>query len=118
MQTFLITVACATVFQFLPDVRVKWRDVWLGAFVTAALFVVGKYAIGLYLAHQSVESTYGAAGSLVVILLDLLLGANLLLGAEFAQVYARRHGRAIVPEPYAVAAVAASRPRSPCHPRR
>jgi membrane protein len=69
MSFALITVLFALVFKILPDVRLAWRDVWLGAALTALLFSIGKYLIGLYLGHSSVASIFGAAGSLVVLLL-------------------------------------------------
>jgi membrane protein len=84
----------------LPDAKVAWRDVWVGALLTAALFTIGKYALGLYLGKSNVASAYGAAGSLVLILLWVYYSAQILLyGAEFTQVYANRLGERIVPAP-------------------
>jgi membrane protein len=89
----LITVLFAMMFRFLPDTRVEWRDVWLGAAFTSLLFVLGKFALGLYLGKGSVGSAYGAAGSLVIILVWVYWSAQVLFfGAEFTQVYARKHG--------------------------
>jgi len=89
----VITFIFALIFKFVPDVQVGWRDVWLGAIVTALLFTIGKFAIGLYLGSSSVISTYGAAGSLVIILLWVYYSTQILfLGAEFTQVYACRYG--------------------------
>ena len=89
----VITVLFAMIFRFLPDVRIEWRDVWLGAGFTAFLFVLGKFALGLWLGKKSVGSAYGAAGSLVVLLLWIYWSANIVFfGAEFTQVYARTHG--------------------------
>jgi membrane protein len=89
----VITVLFAMIYKVLPDVKVEWRDVWMGAAVTAALFNVGKFGIGLYLGRSVVASSYGAAGSLAVLLLWVYYSALVLfLGAEFTQVYARRHG--------------------------
>lgn len=86
----LITVLLAFIYKFLPAADVRWGYVWLGAAVTSLLFAAGKYAIGLYLGHTSVSSTYGAAGSLVVLLLWVYYSAQiLLLGAEFTHVYAK-----------------------------
>lgn len=82
----------ATLFKFLPDREVAWGDVWLGAVVTALLFVLAKWGLGLYLGKSDVASTYGAAGSLALILLWIYYSsAVFLLGAEFTQVWARRH---------------------------
>jgi membrane protein len=94
----LITVLFALIFKLLPDAKVAWGDVWLGAGLTALLFSVGKYLIGLYLGQSSVTSSFGAAGSVVVILIWVYYSTQLLiLGAEFTRVYARRRGS--VPEP-------------------
>jgi membrane protein len=95
----VITLLFAMIFRFLPDVDIAWRDVWLGAFVTALLFTLGKWAIGLYLGTRGLSDAYGAAGALIVILLWVYYSAQILfLGAEFTQVYARRHGKAPLPE--------------------
>ncbi|MBE9014372.1 YihY/virulence factor BrkB family protein, partial [Pseudanabaenaceae cyanobacterium LEGE 13415] len=84
----LITLLFASIYKFLPDVEVPWKNLWVGAAVTALLFNIGKYLIGLYLGNSSVGSTYGAAGSLVVVLLWVFYSAQILLfGAEFTQVY-------------------------------
>jgi membrane protein len=89
----LTTLLFGMIYNILPDVDIAWRDVWLGALITAVLFGVGKQAIGLYLGHSSVASAYGAAGSLVVILLWVYYSAQILFfGAELTQVYANRHG--------------------------
>jgi membrane protein len=89
----VVTVLFAMIFRFLPDTHPTWRDVWFGAIFTAVLFVVGKFAIGLYLGKSAVGSSYGAAGSLVVLLLWVYYSAQILFfGAEFTQVYARTHG--------------------------
>jgi membrane protein len=95
----VITVLFALIFKFLPDAEIAWRDVWLGAFVTALLFSLGKFLIGLYLGNSSVGSSFGAAGSLVLLLLWIYYSAQILLfGAEFTQVYANKFGSKIVPE--------------------
>ena len=92
----LITLLFALIYKVLPDAEIQWRDVWIGAAVTALLFTIGKYLIGLYLGNSSVSNAYGAAGSLVVLLLWIYYSAQiLLLGAEFTQVYARRYGMQI-----------------------
>ncbi|MFN8542769.1 MAG: YihY/virulence factor BrkB family protein [Candidatus Binatia bacterium] len=87
------TTFFAMIFELLPDVDMHWRDVWLGAGVTAILFTVGKGLIALYLGRAASASIYGAAGSLVLLLLWVYYSAQiLLLGAEFTEVYARRYG--------------------------
>ncbi|HKS24245.1 MAG TPA: YihY/virulence factor BrkB family protein [Thermoanaerobaculia bacterium] len=89
----VVTLLFALIFRFLPDVHPTWRDVWFGAIFTAVLFVLGKFALGLYLGKSAVGSSYGAAGSLVVLLLWVYYSAQILFfGAEFTQVYARTHG--------------------------
>lgn len=96
----VVTGLFALIFKVLPDAKVAWRDVWVGALLTAALFTIGKYALGLYLGKSNVASAYGAAGSLVLILLWVYYSAQILLyGAEFTQVYANRLGERIVPAP-------------------
>ena len=95
----VITVLFALIFKFLPDAEIAWRDVWLGAFVTALLFSLGKFLIGLYLGNSTVGSSFGAAGSLVLLLLWIYYSAQILLfGAEFTQVYANKFGSKIVRE--------------------
>jgi membrane protein len=89
----VIAVLFAMMFKWLPDTPIAWRDVWLGAILTAALFEVGKFLIGLYIGKQGLESTYGAAASIVVVLIWIYYSAQLvLMGAEFTNVYARRYG--------------------------
>ena len=92
----IITLMFAMIYKFLPDTKVEWRDVWVGAAFTGFLFSIGKYLIGLYLGSSSVASSYGAAGSLVIILLWIFYSAQILLfGAEFTQVFAYNHGSKI-----------------------
>jgi membrane protein len=89
----LITFLFAMIFRFLPDVKVAWRDVWLGAAITALLFVLGKFGLGMYLARAAPGSSFGAAGSLVILLIWVYWSSQILfLGAEFTQVYARSYG--------------------------
>ena len=96
----VVTLLFALIFRFLPDVHPTWRDVWLGAAFTAVLFVLGKFALGLYLGKSAVGSSYGAAGSLVVLLLWVYYSAQILFfGAEFTQVYARTHAKQEAPAP-------------------
>ena len=99
----VITGLFAMIFKTLPDAHVAWRDVWVGAALTAMLFTVGKFAIGLYLGKSDVGSAYGAAGSLVILLVWVYYSAQILLfGAEFTQVYANAVGSRIVPSKDAV----------------
>ena len=101
----VITVLFAMIFRFLPDVKIAWRDVWFGAAVTALLFTIGKTLIGLYLGNSSVASVYGAAGSLVIVLLWAYYSSQILFfGAEITEVWARRRGAHIVPDEHAVPA--------------
>jgi membrane protein len=96
----VITGLFALIFKVLPDAQVAWRDVWIGAALTSALFTIGKFALGLYLGKSNVASAYGTAGSLVLVLLWVYYSAQILLyGAEFTQVYANRVGERIVPAP-------------------
>ena len=102
----LITLLFAMIYKVLPDVEIGWRDVWIGAAATALLFTTGKFLFGLYLAKSSVASTYGAAGSLVIVLLWIYYSAQILfLGAEFTQVYASHYGSNIRPSAHAVPVV-------------
>jgi membrane protein len=102
--TFIvITVLFAIIFKFLPDAKIKWKDVRGGAIFTAILFMIGRYLIGLYIQTTGTESTYGAAGSIVVILVWIYYAAVILyLGAEFTQVYTETLGHHIEPADYAV----------------
>jgi membrane protein len=87
----VITVLFAMTFKLLPDVTIAWRDVWPGAALTSLLFTVGKFAIGLYLGKSAVASAYGAAGSLIIIVVWVYYSAQILLfGAEFTKVWKKR----------------------------
>jgi membrane protein len=100
----MVTGLFALIFKYIPDVEIAWTDVWAGAFVTALLFTIGKSLLGIYLGKASFESSYGAAGSLVVLVVWVYYSAQILfLGAEFTQVQARMRGRAIRPSKRAVA---------------
>src|SRR5262245_35914690 len=96
--SFIISFGCITLlfammFKWLPDTNVGWRDVWLGAAFTAFLFEIGKFLIGFYIGKQGLESTFGAASSLVVLLIWVYYSSQIvLMGAEFTHVYARRYG--------------------------
>jgi membrane protein len=98
----VITTLFASLYKFLPDVKLKWGDVWVGGFVTALLFTIGKTAIGLYIGNSGTASAYGAAGSVVVLLIWVYYSAQiLLLGAEFTRQWTIRNGERPAPEPYA-----------------
>jgi membrane protein len=99
----VVVLLFASIFKFLPDVQIQWRDVWIGAVMTAIFFAIGKWALGLYLGSGTAASAYGAASSLITLLLWIYYSSQILLfGAEFTQVYAARAGRAFVPDKYAV----------------
>jgi membrane protein len=99
----VVVLLFALIFKFLPDVKIQWRDVWIGALMTAIFFAIGKWALGLYLGSGAAASAYGAASSLITLLLWIYYSSQILLfGAEFTQVYAARAGRALVPAKYAV----------------
>ena len=98
LSIVIITLLFAAIFRFLPDVKISWSDVWLGAFVTAFLFEAGKFALSEYFTRGTPTSAYGAAGSLVAVLLWVYYSAYILFfGAEFTQVYANQFGSHIVP---------------------
>jgi membrane protein len=100
----LVTGLFALIFKYVPDVEIEWGDVWVGAGMTALLFTIGKSLLGIYLGKASVGSSYGAAGSLVVLVVWVYYSAQILfLGAEFTQVHARHRGRNIRPSKRAVA---------------
>lgn len=101
----VITFLFALIFKYVPDARIRWRDVWVGALVTALLFTLGKFLLGLYLGTSSVASSYGAAGSIVALVVWVYYAAQILFaGAEFTQVYARLFGADIQPSSQAVPA--------------
>ena len=94
----VITLLFAMIFKFLPDIEISWRDVWIGALITAALFTVGKEILGLYLGKSGVASSYGAAGSLIVLLLWVYYSAQIVFfGAEFTKAYAKKFGSHVTP---------------------
>jgi membrane protein len=99
----VITALFTLLYAFLPDVKLRGRDVVVGAFVTAILFTIGKQLIGLYLGHSTTASTYGAAGSVIVLLLWVYYSSQVVLvGAEFTRIYTQRQGRRPRPEPFAI----------------
>jgi membrane protein len=99
----VVVLLFAMIFKFLPDVEIQWRDVWIGAVMTAILFGLGKWLLGFYLGSGAAGSAYGAASSLITLLLWVYYSSQILLfGAEFTQVYAARAGRELKPNEYAV----------------
>ncbi|HEY2337866.1 MAG TPA: YihY/virulence factor BrkB family protein [Burkholderiales bacterium] len=97
----LLVVGFALIYRYVPRATIKWRDVWVGAAVTAALFTIGKWAIGLYLGKSTVASSFGAFASLVIVMVWVYYSAQIfLLGAEFTWVYARNYGsrRGVAPD--------------------
>jgi len=99
----VISLLFALIFKLLPDAKIKWKDVMIGAMATAVLFMAGKFAITFYIGSSNIGSTYGTAGSLVVILIWIYYSAIILYyGAEFTKVYALHYGSKIYPSPYAV----------------
>jgi membrane protein len=99
VSIILLTLLFAMLFKVLPDVKISWGDVWVGGAITAMLFTLGKFLLGIYLARSTISSAYGAAGSLVVLLLWVYYSAQIIfLGAEFTQVYARKYGSEIIPK--------------------
>lgn len=110
VQTFVsfltIGLLFAIVFKYVPDVVLRWSDVWIGALVTSVLFIAGKWAVGLYLAHGGVGSSFGAAASLAVVLVWIYYSAQIVVfGAEFTQAYARMRGSTVAPADNAETAV-------------
>lgn len=99
----IITLLFAAMYKFLPDAKIEWGDVWIGAFVTAVLFVIAKFLLGIYFGNSDPASAYGAAGSIILIMLWVsYAGMILLFGAEFTQVYANRYGHKVIPTKGAV----------------
>jgi membrane protein len=106
----VITLLFAMMYKILPDVKLAWNDVWIGAGVTALLFTLGKFLLGLYLGKSDIGSTYGAAGSLVIILFWVYYSSQILLfGAEFTAIYANQYGSRIKPAENAMPVSEASR---------
>ena len=99
----VVTLLFASIYKFLPDAKIAWRDVWVGALLTSVLFVIAKFALGLYFGKSDPGSTYGAAGSIILIMLWVsYAGMILLFGAEFTQVYANQYGKKVQPTDTAV----------------
>jgi len=94
----VITLLFAAIFKFLPDVKIKWKDVWPGALLTAVLFAVAKFALGFYFGKSDPTSAYGAAGTIILIMLWVsYAGMILFYGAEFTKVYSTRNGKKVIP---------------------
>jgi membrane protein len=102
--SLLVTAALfAVIFKVLPDASTKWKDVLPGAIVSAVLFIIGKFAVSLYISQSNISSTYGAAGSLVILLLWVYFSSLVLyFGAEFTKSWAMNQGHSIQPNDYAV----------------
>ncbi|MGF1676288.1 MAG: YihY/virulence factor BrkB family protein, partial [Rivularia sp. (in: cyanobacteria)] len=95
----VITMLFALIYKVMPDAKIAWNDVWIGAAITSLLFVIGKSLLGIYLGNGSFGSAYGAAGSLIVVLAWINYAAQIIFfGAEFTQVYASKYGSRILPD--------------------
>ena len=103
LDLVVVTLLFALIFKYLPDAKIAWRDVWIGAGITTLLFLVGKWALSLYLGSGSAGSAYGAASALITTLVWVYYSGQILFfGAEFTQVYATRYGSQVVPDDHAV----------------
>jgi membrane protein len=103
IDLLVVIAVFAMIFKILPNAVIRWRDVWIGAVLTSILFLVGKWALGIYLGSGTAASAYGAASSLITLLLWVYYSSQILIfGAEFTQVYARMCGAKIKPDKYAV----------------
>jgi membrane protein len=106
VSLLVLTFVFALLYKYVPDAKIGWRDVWLGGLITAVLFTLGKTAIGFYLGRASVGSAYGAAGSMVVLLVWVYYSALIIFfGAEFTHTWTTRHG-GVTPQPHAVSGAA------------
>lgn len=115
----VITTLFAAIYKFLPDAKIRWRDVLPGAALTAVLFTLAKFGLGLYFGKSDPGSTYGAAGSIILIMLWVsYAGLILLFGAEFTQVYAKRYGKEIEPTEVAVSTAGNDDNRALIHKKR
>jgi membrane protein len=107
----LITLVLAGLFKVVPDAKVQWREVWVGAFITAVLFMLGQFGIGYYLGNSRFVDAYGAAASFIVLLLWIYYSSLILFyGAEFTQAYAKATGNRVVPAAHAMRLVVEARP--------
>lgn len=103
VSLLVITILFAAIFRYLPDAKISWSDVWIGSFATAGLFVLGKFLIGLYIGQSDPGQAYGAAAALAILLIWVYYSSMILfLGAEFTQIWTRRHGVGIQPAEGAV----------------
>jgi len=108
---FFVTLLFAMIYKFVPDARIQWRDVGIGSALTAFLFTIGKFCIGLYLGTSGITSVYGAAGSLITILLWVYYSSLIFFfGAQFTRTYASEYGSGIIPTDYAERVAVASKP--------
>jgi membrane protein len=106
VSLLVLTFVFALLYKYVPDAEIGWRDVWLGGLITAALFALGKTAIGFYLGQAGVGSAYGAAGSMVVLLVWVYYSALIMFfGAEFTHAWATRHG-GVTPAPHTISGAA------------
>ena len=113
----VVILLFAMIFRYLPDAKIAWRDVWMGATLTAVLFALGKFVLGLYLGSGAAGSAYGAASSLITLLLWIYYAAQILLfGAEFTQVYANTYGTRVEPKEHAVKVEITEKVVSPLNP--
>ena len=97
------TILFSIIFRTLPDGKIVWKDALIGSGFTSAFFMIGKFAIGFYLGNSTIATVYGAAGSIIIILIWVYYSAIILyFGAEFTKVYAKTHGNKIIPNDYAV----------------
>jgi membrane protein len=113
----IVILLFAMIFRYLPDAKIAWRDVWVGATLTAVLFALGKFVLGLYLGSGAAGSAYGAASSLITLLLWIYYAAQILLfGAEFTQVYANTYGTRVEPQEHAVKVEITEKVLSPINP--
>ena len=102
VSLLVLTFVFTLLYKYVPDAEIGWQDVWLGGLITAVLFTLGKTAIGFYLGRASVGSAYGAAGSMVVLLVWVYYSALIMFfGAEFTHAWAMRHG-GVTPQPHAI----------------
>ena len=113
----VVILLFAMIFRYLPDAKIAWRDVWVGATLTAVLFAFGKFVLGIYLGSGAAGSAYGAASSLITLLLWIYYAAQILLfGAEFTQVYANTYGTRVEPQEHAVKVEKIEKVLSPINP--
>lgn len=114
----ILTLLFALMFKYVPDVEISWGDVWFGSILTAVLFTIGKFALGTYLGNSNFGETYGAAGSVILILAWVYYSSQIVFfGAQFTQVYARHYGSQIVPSDHAVPLSAEARTRQGMKPK-